>query len=208
MTKKRMIYLAPLLAVAVSTLLISACSESDKKTVTQQVDEKPAAMMTEVNEAVSDSGSEMSQSVAATTDETKEKIQTKSEELVESGKATVAEVNEAVTEQAAKVEKSVEKKVAQVDASADAVVDQAKMLTVAKESGCLACHSVDNKVVGPAWKDVGAKYRELADGRAIMIGSVTKGSMGKWGTIPMPAYSPRVSDTTIASLVDFILTLK
>ncbi len=205
MTKKRMIYLAPLLAVVVSTLLISACSESDKKTVTQQVDEKSAAMMAdEVNEA----GSEMSESVTTTIEETKEKVQTKSEELVESGKATVAEVNEAVTEQAAKVEKSVEKKVAQVDASADAVVDQAKMLTVAKESGCLACHSVDNKVVGPAWKDVGAKYRELADGRAIMIGSVTKGSMGKWGTIPMPAYSPRVSDTTIASLVDFILTLK
>jgi len=81
-------------------------------------------------------------------------------------------------------------------------------LELAKKSGCLACHSVEKKVVGPAWKDVGAKYAGDASAKATLIAKVKKGGKGTWGPAPMPPYSPRVSDANIEKLVDFVLSLK
>jgi cytochrome c len=80
-------------------------------------------------------------------------------------------------------------------------------LALAKKSGCLACHSVEKKIVGPAWKDVGAKYKGDAGAKARLIEKVKKGGKGVWGNAPMPPYSPRVSDENIAKLVDFVLSL-
>lgn len=210
MIKKQAIYLAPVLAIAVSTLLISACSESDNGAATQQVKEQSDDMMAEMKAAVTDAGSDVSESVASTIDKTKETIQEKSEKLVETAKTTVADVSENVVEKAEVAKTAVEDKVAQVTAAIEKNTSENKvdMLAVAKESGCLACHAVDKKVVGPAWRDVGAKYRGVGDGKAQMIASITKGSSGKWGNFPMPAYSPRVADDKIEALADFILTLE
>ena len=84
-------------------------------------------------------------------------------------------------------------------------------LDLAKKSGCLACHSVEKKIVGPAWKDVAAKYKGDAGARDTLITKVKKGGKGNWtsvtGGAPMPPYSPRVSDANIEKLVDFILAL-
>ena len=87
----------------------------------------------------------------------------------------------------------------------------ADALDLAKKSGCLACHSVEKKVVGPAWKDVAAKYKSEDGAKATLIDKVKKGGKGNWtsvtGGVPMPPYSPRVADADIEALVDFILTL-
>jgi cytochrome c len=84
-------------------------------------------------------------------------------------------------------------------------------LDLAKKSGCLACHSVEKKVVGPAWKDVAAKYKGDDSARAALIEKVKKGGKGNWtdvtGGVPMPPYSPRVADADIETLVDFVLGL-
>ena len=84
-------------------------------------------------------------------------------------------------------------------------------LALAKKSGCLACHSVEKKIVGPAWNDVSAKYKGDAGARDRLIAKVKKGGKGNWtkvtGGAPMPPYSPRVSDENIAKLVDFVLGL-
>ena len=84
-------------------------------------------------------------------------------------------------------------------------------LDLAKASGCLACHSVEKKVVGPAWKDVSAKYKGDAGARDRLIAKVKAGGKGNWtavtGGVPMPPYSPRVSDENIGKLVDFVLGL-
>jgi len=84
-------------------------------------------------------------------------------------------------------------------------------LDLAKKSGCLACHSVEKKVVGPAWKDVAAKYKGDAGAKAALVTKVKKGGKGNWndvtGGVPMPPYSPRVADANIETLVDFILAL-
>ena len=84
-------------------------------------------------------------------------------------------------------------------------------LALAKKSGCLACHSVEKKIVGPAWKDVAAKYKGDAGAKERLIAKVKKGGKGNWtavtGGAPMPPYSPRVSDENIGKLVDFVLAL-
>ena len=88
---------------------------------------------------------------------------------------------------------------------------QADPLDLAKKSGCLACHSVEKKVVGPAWKDVSAKYKGDDGARDRLIAKVKAGGKGNWtavtGGVPMPPYSPRVADEDIATLVDFVLGL-
>ena len=84
-------------------------------------------------------------------------------------------------------------------------------LDLAKKSGCLACHSVEKKVVGPAWKDVAAKYKGDAGAKDRLIEKVKKGGKGNWtkvtGGAPMPPYSPRVKDEDIKALVEFVLGL-
>lgn len=84
-------------------------------------------------------------------------------------------------------------------------------LDLAKKSGCLACHSVEKKVVGPAWQDVANKYKGDAAAKAALVAKVKAGGKGNWtevtGGVPMPPYSPRVPDADIEKLVDFVLGL-
>ena len=84
---------------------------------------------------------------------------------------------------------------------------QDEALALAKKSGCLNCHAIDKKVVGPAWKEVGAKYKGDKGAEAKLIEKVKKGGSGVWGSVPMIPNSPAVSDDNIKSLVQFILTL-
>lgn len=80
-------------------------------------------------------------------------------------------------------------------------------LDLAKKSGCLACHAVDKKVVGPAWKDVAAKYKGDAKAKDTLIASITNGSKGKYGPAPMPGHKGRVTDADIEKLAKFALSL-
>jgi len=88
---------------------------------------------------------------------------------------------------------------------------QNDMLALAKKSGCLACHNVDKKVVGPAWRDVSKRYKGVAQARARLIEKISKGGRGNWtkvvGNAAMPPYFPRVSKENIEKLVDFVLSL-
>lgn len=92
---------------------------------------------------------------------------------------------------------------------ASTVISGAAMadLALAKKSGCMACHSIEKKIVGPAWKDVATKYKGDAEAKSKLIAKIKKGGKGVWGPAPMPPYSPRVSDANIEKLTDFILSL-
>ena len=94
------------------------------------------------------------------------------------------------------------------EAKAEAVLSNADGLKLAQQSGCLVCHGIDKKIVGPAWKDIAAKYRGDAGAEARLIAKVAKGGGNAWGSVPMPANSPRVSDADIKALVKFTLSLK
>ena len=78
---------------------------------------------------------------------------------------------------------------------------------LAKKYNCLACHAVDKKVVGPAYKDVAAKYKGDAGAEAKLVAKVKNGGSGVWGPIPMPPNSS-VPDADVKALVKWVLSLK
>ncbi len=78
----------------------------------------------------------------------------------------------------------------------------ANPMELAKKNNCLSCHAAETKVVGPAYKDVAAKYKgksaeELAK-------SIKAGGSGKWGPIPMPAQN-QLSDADAKTLAAWVL---
>ncbi len=78
---------------------------------------------------------------------------------------------------------------------------------LAQKSGCMACHAIDKKLVGPAYKDVAAKYRGQKDAEAKLVKKVKEGGTGVWGTVPMPPNS-HVQDADIKALVKWVLSQK
>jgi len=82
----------------------------------------------------------------------------------------------------------------------------ADMPDLAKKNNCTACHAIDKKVVGPAFKDVAAKYKGDAGAKAKLATKIQKGGGGVWGAMPMPA-SPKISDADAAALADAVLAM-
>ncbi len=94
-----------------------------------------------------------------------------------------------------------------VMASTDVLADAQAGEALAKKDGCLICHSVDKKVVGPAYKEVAAKYKGDKSAEAKLVEKVKKGGSGVWGQVPMPPNSPQVKDEDIKTIVQWILSL-
>jgi cytochrome c len=76
-----------------------------------------------------------------------------------------------------------------------------------KDKACLSCHSLDNKIVGPAYKDVAKKYRGRKDAQAYLSKKIREGSNGVWGQIPMPP-NTTVSEPEANALAKYVLSLK
>lgn len=88
-----------------------------------------------------------------------------------------------------------------------AAISDADGIALAKKRNCFACHMIDKKVVGPAWKDVAAKYRGDAGAQARIEAKIGKGGGGAWGGMAMPP-QPQVTAEERARLARFILNLK
>lgn len=80
-------------------------------------------------------------------------------------------------------------------------------MQLATSKNCMACHAVANKLVGPSYKDIAAKYAGQADAQEKLVTKVIKGGGGVWGAIPMPA-NPQVSPADAQKLVAWVLTQK
>ncbi|OGB00451.1 MAG: cytochrome C' [Burkholderiales bacterium RIFCSPHIGHO2_12_FULL_69_20] len=78
---------------------------------------------------------------------------------------------------------------------------------LAQKKSCMACHATDKKLVGPAYKDVAAKYAGQKDAAAKLATKIQKGGVGVWGQIPMPA-NPAVSADEAKQLAAWVLTIK
>ena len=83
--------------------------------------------------------------------------------------------------------------------SAPAAADEA----LQKKHLCFACHQMDKKAVGPAYRDIARKYKGQ-DVAAELQQRVKQGTKGNWGAVPMPP-NPAVPDADIKTLVDWIL---
>lgn len=88
--------------------------------------------------------------------------------------------------------------------SAHAAVDAAKAQDIANKNACMGCHQVDKKLVGPAFKEVAAKYKGDKGALAKLSAKVKGGGSGVWGPVPMPA-NAGVSDADIKTVVEWVL---
>ncbi len=79
-------------------------------------------------------------------------------------------------------------------------------LALAQKNGCMACHKIDKKLVGPAYKDVAKKYAGDAKAEEHLVGVIKKGGKGVWGPVPMLAH-PQISDETAHKLAAWVLSL-
>ena len=87
--------------------------------------------------------------------------------------------------------------------SAPAMAD----LALAQSKNCLACHAVDKKLVGPAYKDVAAKYAGQKGAVDKLAAKIMKGGSGVWGPVPMPA-NAQVNEAEAKKLAAWVLSLK
>lgn len=98
---------------------------------------------------------------------------------------------------------------------AGAVIVACGMLTIgspafasaelAKSKNCLACHAADKKLVGPAYRDVAAKYKADKNAPAYLTKKIREGGVGVWGQIPMPA-NPQVNEQEAQTLAKWVLS--
>jgi cytochrome c len=80
---------------------------------------------------------------------------------------------------------------------------------IVKKARCVACHAVDKKMVGPAYRDVAAKYRGDATAPARLAEKVRKGGSGVWGEVPMiPHPEDKISDADLAAALSWVLALE
>lgn len=85
--------------------------------------------------------------------------------------------------------------------------DYQKGLELIAKSDCLTCHKVSEKLIGPAYKEVAAKYENTEENIAMLTGKIIKGGQGVWGQIPMTAH-PQLSESDAKQMVKYILLLK
>ena len=93
--------------------------------------------------------------------------------------------------------------IAAATVSAPVLADQA----LATAKNCMACHALDKKLVGPAYKDVAAKYAGDKTAADKLAAKIQKGGAGVWGPVPMPA-NPQVSEAEAKKLAAWVLTVK
>lgn len=80
-------------------------------------------------------------------------------------------------------------------------------LELAQSKNCLACHAVDKKLVGPAYKDVANKYRGEKGAVDKLAQKIMKGGSGVWGPVPMPA-NTQVNEAEAKKLAAWVLSLQ
>lgn len=96
--------------------------------------------------------------------------------------------------------------VAAFPSAATAAISDADATQLLTKYNCQACHTQDNKLVGPAYKDVAKKYAGDSSAPAKLAQKIKSGGSGVWGAIPMPPNN--VPDSDLTKLVDWILSLK
>jgi cytochrome c len=91
--------------------------------------------------------------------------------------------------------------------AAAACVPAVADMALATAKNCTACHAMDKKIVGPAYKDVAAKYAGQKDAADKLAVKIMKGGSGVWGPVPMPA-NTQVNEAEAKKLAAWVLSLK
>lgn len=97
--------------------------------------------------------------------------------------------------------------VAALGFTAQSAFAEADGAILAEKGGCLMCHTVDKRKVGPALKDVSAAYKNQADAEDYLVNKIKNGGRGKWGVLPMPPNAGKLTDDEFREVVRWIRTL-
>ena len=82
-----------------------------------------------------------------------------------------------------------------------------KGLDLIKNSDCATCHKIDEKLIGPAFRDIANKYPNTPETIDTLAHKIIKGGQGNWGSIPMAAHD-KLSIEDAKSLAKYVLLLK
>lgn len=89
--------------------------------------------------------------------------------------------------------------------AAEPISENARVQQLAQSTGCMACHGVNARIVGPGYNEVLARYKGQADAETKLAQKVKAGGAGVWGSVPMPPH-PQLSDADATALVKWILS--
>ena len=173
------------LAVAAALLSVSACSALHKKTEAEPVVAAAPA------ETAAPAAEKVAEPAAAPAKSGKKSKKDKAVKAAASAEAAPA----------AEKAKPAETK--------SAVISKDEAMAIAARGNCLACHKIEAKVVGPAWKDVGAKYKGDAKGAATIASHIKAGGSFGWkfGVMP-PRGGSQLSDADVEKMAGFIASLR
>ena len=85
--------------------------------------------------------------------------------------------------------------------------DYQKGLAITAKSDCFTCHKIDEKNIGPAWRDVANKYTGMDTAINYLANKIKNGGSGVWGEVPMAAH-PNLSDEDLKAVAKYVLLLK
>lgn len=200
--------LIPVIA-SLSVLTLSACSEKAQVALT---DEESAAVKEQLapvaSVAVAEGTAAPAQAPAEAAPEPTPAAPAPAEPAPSASETPVAEPAESTTTEAESepeapaVAETAPADPVEASPSAPAAEDS---LALATNNGCMACHQVDVKLVGPAYKEVAAKYRDDPAALDMLVAKVKAGGTGAWGQIPMPP-NAHVSDADIKTIVTWVLS--
>jgi cytochrome c len=89
-------------------------------------------------------------------------------------------------------------------ANADPI--SSKGMAIASKSDCFACHAIDKKVVGPAFRDVALRYKNSPNVVDTLVHKVQVGGSGNWGAVPMAPH-PLIPESDLKEVVTWILSI-
>lgn len=85
--------------------------------------------------------------------------------------------------------------------------DYEKGLTLAAQSDCFTCHKVDEKNIGPSYREIATKYDSTNETIELLADKIRKGGSGVWGTIPMTPH-PQIAEEDAKTIVKYIFCFK
>ncbi len=91
--------------------------------------------------------------------------------------------------------------------AAAARADQTDGLALAQRKNCMACHAIGKPLMGPSFHDIAGKYAARGDAADYLAQSIVKGSVGVWGSVPMPA-NTQLTSIEAHTLAQWVLSVR
>ncbi|BAV09904.1 cytochrome c551/c552 [Filimonas lacunae] len=85
--------------------------------------------------------------------------------------------------------------------------DYQKGIELVAKNDCLSCHKIEDKMLGPSYRQVANKYENNEANIKMLANKVIQGGQGVWGPVPMTAH-PQLSEADAQQMIKYIFLLK